>query len=40
MDTLNAMEEFWKTDHIFMTDQELEKFKNDLEFYRHVEEEN
>ena len=39
MDTLNAMEEFWKTDHIFMTDEEIENFKNELEFYRHVEEE-
>jgi len=39
MDTLNAMEEFWKTDHIFMTNEEIEDFKNELEFYRHVEEE-
>ena len=30
-------EEFWKTDHIFMTDNEIDEFKQNLEFYRHVE---
>ena len=37
IDTLNAIEEFWKTDHIFMTDNEIDEFKQNLEFYRHVE---
>ena len=35
-DVLNAMEEFWKTDHIFMTDKEIDEFKQSLEYYRHV----
>ena len=29
------LEEFYNTDHIFMTEKELEKFKKDLIFYKY-----
>ena len=32
---LMELEEFYNTDHIFMTDKELSKFKKDLNFYKY-----
>jgi hypothetical protein len=32
---LMDLEEFYNTDHIFMTDEEMRKFKNDLNFYKY-----
>lgn len=32
---LMDLEEFYNTDHIFMTDEELEKFKKELDFYKY-----
>jgi hypothetical protein len=28
------LEEFYNTDHLFMTEEELRKFKRDLDFYK------
>jgi hypothetical protein len=33
-ESLLELEEFFKTDHLFMTLDELHEFKKDLEFYR------
>ena len=33
--SLMDLEEFYNTDHIFMTEKELEKFKKDLTFYKY-----
>ena len=33
--SLMDLEEFYNTDHIFMTDKELTKFKSDLNFYKY-----
>ena len=33
--SLMDLEEFYNTDHIFMTDKELSKFKSDLNFYKY-----
>lgn len=35
IDSLMELEEFYNTDHIFMTDKELTKFKKDLQFYKY-----
>ena len=33
--SLMELEEFYNTDHIFMSEKELNKFKSDLEFYKY-----
>ena len=33
--SLMDLEEFYNTDHIFMTEKELSKFKKDLNFYKY-----
>ena len=38
IDLLREVEEFWKTDHIFMSRSMRGKFNKELEFYRHKEE--
>ena len=37
---LMEIEEFYNTDHIFMTNDEIKAFKTDLEFYKYKKEEN
>ena len=37
---LREVEEFWKTEHIFSSEKQLENFKNNLEFYKHPKEDN
>jgi len=32
---LMDLEEFYNTDHIFMSEKELQKFKKDLNFYKY-----
>ena len=33
--SLMELEEFYNTDHIFMSEEELNKFKKDLDFYKY-----
>ena len=33
--SLMELEEFYNTDHIFMSESELQKFKSDLDFYKY-----
>ena len=37
---LREVEEFWKTEHIFSSEKQLENFKKNLKFYKHPKEDN
>jgi len=37
---LREVEEFWKTEHIFSSETQLENFKKNLKFYKHPKEDN
>ena len=39
LDELNSAEEYWKTNHIFMTDKQTKQFKKSLEYYKYNEDE-